>query len=657
MGTTKQLDLSWRNLSYTLPGGGRSQRSTILSSQSGHIVAGTLTAIMGPSGAGKTTLVNCLLGNIKHGRVGGEVLTSAETKQVKIRCVPQSNSVLEQFTVFENLIFASKVHFRSLSLEEHSEKVKTVVKELDLESAIDTVTHRLSGGQWKRLAIGLEIISEPDILILDEPTTGLDSATAIMCVNLLKTLAKNKSMAVMAIIHQPSNEVFLTFDMLYLLSNHGQRLYFGPPDQLLPLLSTKDIVCSNKYSIPEFAIKVANSGLKDVLVAMEASDSTLDENHNNNGGHTVNTKTEVPSFSLRHVGLLFERGFVSLNLRTPFLVILLVFHVVSSLMVAFATPKKSGSYDGCQFELNDTLSMNQIKEEYTKQIEAHNTLRVFIISPITYMLLMSTIMSSIRFPLEYNSIRRELDNSWYSASSYITAKLIGGVFECCITSPVYVVLLFYFSDQNVDTWRTISWLSIITLSAIYYWLLGFLYGLVFKHDVAKSVLSSVVTFFTFSISKIFVDPKQMSSLFRLLLPLNFFDLAVSAVASVMYGFGRCPLPPTGAVSLYEALAESRSPFSIISKSYQDINFTKADISRYAPLVDIDENVLLSLKESVDNFFATQPEPNTTDVASYILEHLGVHHDGRECWMPIGMMFLHIAVIIIINYMILIRTAK
>ncbi|KAI1300196.1 hypothetical protein HDE_03479 [Halotydeus destructor] len=97
-----------------------------------------------------------------------------------------------------------------------------------------------------------------------------------MCVNLLKTLAKNKSMAVLAIIHQPSNEVFLTFDMLYLLSNHGQRLYFGPPDQLLPLLSKKDIVCSNKYSIPEFAIKVASSGLKGILVDMEASDSTLD---------------------------------------------------------------------------------------------------------------------------------------------------------------------------------------------------------------------------------------------------------------------------------------------------------------------------------------------------------------------------------------------
>ncbi|KAI1300204.1 ATP-binding cassette sub-family G member 1 [Halotydeus destructor] len=573
-----------------------------------------------------------------------------------VRSVPQNDSVFEQFTVFENLMFASKMYFLSLSEKQHAENVEAVLRDLDLESTKDNVTKTLSGGQKKRLAIGLEIISHPDILVLDEPTSGLDSATAMTCIKLLKRLATKKSMAVLAIIHQPSNEVFFTFDMLYLLSNAGERLYFGPPGQLLPLLQSKGIKCPTKYSVAEFAIKVANSELKQALVTANGINSAQ-YRKNVQPNSALNQLRRDTNFSGRQAWLVFVRSFVALNIKSPFLVSSVVLVSLTVLMLSYCTLVPFGKEDGCQLVLNDTLSFNQLKTLCREKFDSINGLKLPLLVPVGYMLLVTTIISAIQFPLHYGIFKRELDNRWYSVTSYLIGKFFCAVVECCIISAACIVILFYTSEQHVEDWRMLSWLSIIILASIYYWSLGFLFGLIFRDDMIMAVLSSIVHFFTLFVSRFFLSYAEMSQVIRLFLPLNVFDLSVSASASVMFGFGRCPPLPANAISVHEALADSRSPFKIVSKSYQDTDFTDDDIARWAPIVDVNATIFLSLKKSLDEYFASQPNLSVPRVASNILEELDVDSDGRQCWKQISLLLLQTAIILVISYVKLTRISR
>lgn len=202
--------LIWNNLTFevnkktwTMKGPTKVSKK-ILKPQNGEIVAGTLTALMGPSGAGKSTLLNCLTGRYITGVKGSiEVTCRGPKAQATIAMVPQHDDLFRTFTVRETFIFASRM--KNLGTEvDHEEEAMLVMEYLNLESCADTKVNRCSGGQVKRVCIGNELISHPDILVLDEPTTGLDSSTAAQCIQLLRRLtdAKENPPAIVATIHQ-----------------------------------------------------------------------------------------------------------------------------------------------------------------------------------------------------------------------------------------------------------------------------------------------------------------------------------------------------------------------------------------------------------------------------------------------------------------------
>lgn len=210
--------LIWNNLtfevvkkSWTLKGS-VVEKKKILKPQNGEIVAGTLTALMGPSGAGKSTLLNCLTGRYRTGVKGSiEVTCRGPKAQATIAMVPQHDDLFRTFTVRETFIFASRM--KNLGTEvDHEDEAMLVMEYLNLESCADTKVNRCSGGQVKRVCIGVELISHPDILVLDEPTTGLDSSTAAQCIQLLRRLtdAKENPPAIVATIHQVTIISFMT---------------------------------------------------------------------------------------------------------------------------------------------------------------------------------------------------------------------------------------------------------------------------------------------------------------------------------------------------------------------------------------------------------------------------------------------------------------
>ncbi|MFM7218151.1 MAG: ATP-binding cassette domain-containing protein [Bacteroidota bacterium] len=200
--------------------------------------SGEMVAIMGGSGAGKSTLLNLLNGTYKpsEGRIllnGKDLATDPEAARGLIGNIPQDDLLIEELTVFDNLFYNSKLCFGDLDDFQLSAKVSDMLKSLGLWEARnlrvgDPLNKTISGGQRKRLNIALELIREPAILFVDEPTSGLSSKDAEHVMDLLKQLAIGGQL-VFVVIHQPSSDIFKMFDRLIMLDKGGYLVYNGKP--------------------------------------------------------------------------------------------------------------------------------------------------------------------------------------------------------------------------------------------------------------------------------------------------------------------------------------------------------------------------------------------------------------------------------------------
>lgn len=218
----------------------------ILKSISGSIKSGELCALMGASGAGKSSLLNLLAGRIrmsKKKKIAGNVSVNNElVSPVKFRkniaYVMQQDALFATATAREALEFSARLRLPpSTSKKERDEIVNDLLKSLGLEKVQDTycgseIVRGLSGGERRRASIGVELVTNPSILYLDEPTSGLDQISAYMVCKLLSALAKS-GCAVLCTIHQPSSEIFALFDKTMVLSQ-GKLWYQGRVNQNLP---------------------------------------------------------------------------------------------------------------------------------------------------------------------------------------------------------------------------------------------------------------------------------------------------------------------------------------------------------------------------------------------------------------------------------------
>lgn len=207
----------------------------ILQNVTGSIDRGTLAAVMGGSGAGKSTFVNVLMG--KTNNTDGVVAVNNSPGKLRrykkvIGYVPQDDIVLPELTVYENIVHSARCRlprgWKDADIKAHAE---SVIDCLELSHVRDSQVGSvgkpiISGGQRKRVSIGMELAAAPMAIFLDEPTSGLDATSAASMMRTLKALAR-LGISVIVIIHQPRSEIFDLFDTLILLGN-GQTIYEGP---------------------------------------------------------------------------------------------------------------------------------------------------------------------------------------------------------------------------------------------------------------------------------------------------------------------------------------------------------------------------------------------------------------------------------------------
>ncbi|KAM7419412.1 hypothetical protein PAMA_016502 [Pampus argenteus] len=225
-----------------------------------------LNAILGPTGSGKSSFLDILAARKDPSGLSGEVLIDGASQPPNFKClsgyVVQEDVVMGTLTVRENLRFSAALRLPgSVPQSEKEARVNHLIKELGLTKVADSkvgtqMTRGISGGERKRTNIGMELIIDPSVLFLDEPTTGLDASTANSVLLLLKRMASHGRTIIMS-IHQPRYSIYRLFDTLTLLVS-GKMVYHGPAPNALDYFANIGYPCEPHNNPADFFLDVIN---------------------------------------------------------------------------------------------------------------------------------------------------------------------------------------------------------------------------------------------------------------------------------------------------------------------------------------------------------------------------------------------------------------
>ncbi|KAJ7975044.1 ABC transporter G family member [Quillaja saponaria] len=256
------IEISFKSLTLTL----KAKNKHLLRSVTGIIKPGRITAVMGPSGAGKTSFLSALAGKAFGCTMSGSILINGKSASIHsykkiIGFVPQDDIVHGNLTVEENLWFSAKCRLSTeLSKPDKVLVVERVIESLGLQtvrnSLVGTVEKRgISGGQRKRVNVGLEMVMEPSLLILDEPTSGLDSSSSQLLLRALRREAL-EGVNICMVVHQPSYALYKMFDELILLAKGGLTVYHGSVKKAEEYFAGLGIHIPERINPPDYFIDI-----------------------------------------------------------------------------------------------------------------------------------------------------------------------------------------------------------------------------------------------------------------------------------------------------------------------------------------------------------------------------------------------------------------
>ncbi len=339
--------------------------------------SGRLVGILGGSGVGKSTTLSILNGTLKpqKGKVlinGYDLYNENEKKCLKgiIGFVPQDDLLIEELTVFQNLYYNAKMCLSNLTDEKITDVVNKTLIDLDLFETRDLKVGNplkkvISGGQRKRVNIALELLREPDILFVDEPTSGLSSVDSEMVMTLLKDQTYKGNLVIVN-IHQPSSDIYKMFDKIMIIDKGGYQVYYGNPTEAIIYFKTRSnhvnpdedqcIKCGNVDTDQILQIiesKVVNERGRATRVRKITPEEwalRFRENLQATGEKASDDKEDLPENIYSIPGLLgqsiifFTRDFLSKIADKQYIIISLIGPPLLAFLLAFFTRYTDGTY-------------------------------------------------------------------------------------------------------------------------------------------------------------------------------------------------------------------------------------------------------------------------------------------------------------------------
>ena len=397
--------------------------------------SGQLVGILGVSGTGKSTLLNILNGNIKPNS-GNILINGYDINNVRnktrlkgiIGYIPQDDLLIEELTVYQNLYYNARLCLSNFPLKKIRKIVSRIMVDLDLweirhlkvGNPLDKV---ISGGQRKRINIALELVREPYILFVDEPTSGLSSVDSEIVINLLKELTY-KGKLVMVNIHQPGSDIFKLFDKIIILDKGGYEIFFGNPNAAVVHFKTlskqanpEEDQCTKCGNInPDQVLQIVEAKIVNEHGKLTQTRKTAPEewaalfrqkNKEQQGIEQMRQKKlpeiiySIPG-RLRQMGIFFTRDLLSKLANRQYILISFLGAPLLAFLLGYFTRYAKG--DSYQFIENDNLT-------------------AYLFMCVITALFLGLIISSEEILKDRKILKREsfLNLSWFS---YINSKII-----------------------------------------------------------------------------------------------------------------------------------------------------------------------------------------------------------------------------------------
>jgi ABC-type multidrug transport system ATPase subunit len=430
---------------------------TILENLHGSFDAGKLTAIIGPSGCGKSTLMNVLSGRMSKESIAnstltgevslnGQIVDPTDYKQ-RFAYVMAEDALYATTTPRESFNFVCKLRLDKLTPEQRSQRTEEMLKQLGLEKCADTYVGNallkgISSGEKKRTAVGIELLPNPDVVFLDEPTTGLDSYTALELIRLVKQIS-HSGKTVICVIHQPSSEIYDVFDDVVFMCK-GKIVYHGPVTKVVEYFASRGFVCPSDYNPADYVMYVLQTINMEQLNTLEAAWRTFEEQKKT---QVLEKRKSAQPLKLKPL----SRTSVSTQAEALF---------GRELKRTFRDPSVLLIRLGITLFLGLVVGFLFWKVGETGLSSSH---RGGVTNAAVFAMFGSGQAMLITFPFERPVLIREYSNGLYNIGMYLLSKLFVEIPLIFIQNGV-LILLIYFLEAWVGNYM-LSWLAVFLMGA------------------------------------------------------------------------------------------------------------------------------------------------------------------------------------------------
>lgn len=530
---TESIDIQFADLTCEVRVGFRGPLKKILNNVSGTFKTGELSAIMGPSGAGKSTLLNILTGFQRDKWTGkieyvGKRRKHSWKEYRKQSCyIQQNDCLLPLFTVWEMMWMAANLKIgESLSRKSKEMLIVEMLENLDLSKIKETKCGCLSGGQKKRMSIALELLDNPPVMFLDEPTTGLDSLSSYQCIKLLRGLAKS-GRTIICTIHQPSAAIYEMFDTAYLLAE-GRCAYEGAPTNALAYFASVGLHCPKYHNLADYIIEVVNKeygDFNDQLVKLTSNTKkswrldTLDCLTNNFIDESKVGVLVYPPSEFRRFLVLTRRFAIVLFRDWTATYLKIVSHVLIGVILGLLYTN-AGNDGSKSFSNVGFLLVTSVYLSYTNMMPA-----VF------------------KFPAEIEILKKERFNNWYQLRTYFAASFVCNLPIQILMIFAHISVSYFLAGQPTDVNRYFMFLLVAIMTALVSESIGLFIG-VLTNPTNGTFLGAIILCGMMSLCGFLALFKYMPRVLYYTSYVSYIKYSLHGFFQALYGYNRekmsCP---------------------------------------------------------------------------------------------------------------------